>query len=51
MLKSGTRLIVDFEECINKTSGRGTVSIGIDHEDGSEPEELATWHFFVGAAR
>lgn len=51
MLKSGTRLIVDFEEWINKTSGRGTVSIGIDHEDGNEPEELATWNFFVGPAR
>jgi hypothetical protein len=23
-------------------------SIGIDHEDGSEPEELVTWRFLVG---
>jgi Domain of unknown function (DUF4365) len=48
MLASGTRLVVDFEEWINKMSGRGTVSIGIDHEDGTEPEELVTWHFLVG---
>lgn len=48
MLAGGTRLVVDFEEWINKTSGRGSVSIGIDHEDGKEPEELVTWHFLVG---
>jgi hypothetical protein len=48
MLASGTRLVVDFEEWINKTSGRGSVSIGVDHEDGNEPEELVTWHFLVG---
>lgn len=48
MLASGIRLIVEFEEWVNKSSGRGTVSIGIDHEDGSEPEELVTWHFIVG---
>jgi uncharacterized protein DUF4365 len=48
MLASGTRLVVDFEEWINKSSGRGTVSISIDHGDGNEPEELVTWHFLVG---
>jgi uncharacterized protein DUF4365 len=50
MLASGTRLIVDFEEWINKTSGRGSVSIGIDHENGEEPEKLVTWYFFPGPA-
>ena len=48
MLMSGTRLIVDFAEWTNKMSGRGTVSIGVDREDGKEPEELATWSFLVG---
>lgn len=48
MLASGTRLVVDFQEWVNKMSGRGTVSIGIDHEDGSEPQALVTWNFFVG---
>jgi hypothetical protein len=48
MLAAGTRLVVEFEEWINKSSGRGSVSIGIDHEDGNEPEELVTWYFWVG---
>jgi hypothetical protein len=48
MLADGTRLVVDFEEWINKSSGRGSISIGIDHEDGNEPEELVAWHLWVG---
>lgn len=48
MLDSGTRLVVDFEEWVNKSSGRGAVAIGIDREDGNEPEELVTWQFLVG---
>ncbi|HTZ44784.1 MAG TPA: hypothetical protein VMB79_13055, partial [Jatrophihabitans sp.] len=48
MLAGGTRLVVDMEEWINKSSGRGSISIGIDHEDGNKPEELVTWQFFVG---
>jgi hypothetical protein len=50
MLADGTRLVVDFEEWINKSSGRGSISIGIDHEDGNDPEELVTWHLWVGPA-
>ena len=50
MLEAGTRLVVDFEEWINKSSGRGSVSIGVDHEHGYEPDELVTWHFWVGPA-
>ncbi|PWR12481.1 hypothetical protein DKT69_23865 [Micromonospora sicca] len=48
LLAQGKRLVVDFEEWINKSSGRGSISIGIDNEDGSDPEELVTWHLFVG---
>ena len=48
MLASGTRLVVDFAEWVNKMSGRGSVSIGIDHEDSSEPEKLVSWHFLAG---
>lgn len=48
MLASGTRLLVDMEEWINKTSGRGSITIGIDHEDGNAPDELVTWWFLVG---
>ena len=48
MLASGTRLVVEFEEWINKSSGRGVVSIGIDHEDGNDPEVLLSWQFPIG---
>lgn len=48
MLQSGTRLVVDFAEWINKSSGRGSISIGIDHEDGEDPEPLVNWHLAVG---
>jgi hypothetical protein len=48
MLTSGTRLVIDFAEWINKSSGRGTISVGVDHEDGNDPEELVTWHVLVG---
>jgi hypothetical protein len=50
LLAGGTRLVVDMEEWINKTSGRGTISIGIDHEDGKGPEELASWSVMLGLA-
>jgi hypothetical protein len=48
MLSDGVRLVVDFEEWINKNSGRGSIAIGIDREDGNEPEPLVTWHLFPG---
>lgn len=48
MLATGTRLVIDMEEWINKSSGRGSISIGIDHEDLNAPEEIVTWQFFVG---
>jgi hypothetical protein len=48
LLASGKRLVVDMEEWINKTSGRGTISLGVDHEDGEDPEELASWGVLLG---
>ncbi|REK83723.1 DUF4365 domain-containing protein [Rhodococcus erythropolis] len=50
MLASGRRLVVDIEEWINKTSGRGSISLGVDSEDGEEPDELARWGVFLGTA-
>jgi hypothetical protein len=50
LLADGTRLVIDMEEWINKSSGRGTISIGIDQEDGNDPEELVTWQLLVGPA-
>jgi Domain of unknown function (DUF4365) len=50
MLASGTRLVVDIEEWINKTSGRGSITLGIDREDGKDPKPLASWSVFLGSA-
>ncbi|MDX2973373.1 DUF4365 domain-containing protein [Kribbella solani] len=50
MLAEGTRLVVDIEEWVNKTSGRGSITLGIDHEDGKDPEPLANWGVWLGLA-
>lgn len=47
-LGEGQRLVVDMEEWINKTSGRGRIALGIDHEDGKDPEPLAEWGVYFG---
>lgn len=49
-LADGQRLIVDIEEWVNKTSGRGSISLGIDPEDGEDPEALARWGVWLGLA-
>jgi hypothetical protein len=49
LLDNGKRLVVDSEEWINKSSGRTTISLGIDHENGTI-ETLATWGVFKGLA-
>jgi hypothetical protein len=43
LLASGNRLVVDIEEWVNKLTGRGAISLGIDREDGNPPEKLAEW--------
>lgn len=48
MLIEGTRLLIDIEEWVNKTSGRGAISLGVDNEDGNDPEQLASWTVFLG---
>lgn len=48
MLASGTRLLVEFEEWINKSSGRGKIAIAVDREDAEEPEQLVVWHLMIG---
>jgi hypothetical protein len=47
-LNNGKRLVVDIEHWINKTSGRGAISLGVDNEDGQEPENFASWSTIVG---
>ncbi|MEV4334086.1 DUF4365 domain-containing protein [Streptomyces sp. NPDC049597] len=49
-LAQGQRLVIDIEEWINKTSGRGSIVLGVDHEDGNDPEELAHWGIMLGLA-
>ncbi|MFF2638642.1 DUF4365 domain-containing protein [Streptomyces niveus] len=47
-LAEGTRLVIDIEEWVNKSSGRGAISLGVDHEDGRDPEQIASWTVFLG---
>lgn len=48
MLQEGMRLVIDIEEWVNKTSGRGSITLGIDNEDGNDPTPLASWGVFLG---
>lgn len=47
-LAAGERLVVDIEEWVNKTSGRGSITLGVDNENGDDPEHLASWGVFLG---
>jgi len=42
-LQSGERLVVEIEEWVNKSSGRGSITLAIDREDGNKPDEIAAW--------
>ncbi|UYB40269.1 DUF4365 domain-containing protein [Streptomyces sp. Je 1-4] len=48
MLVEGMRLVIDIEEWVNKTSGRGAIALGVDNEDGNDPEQLVSWNVFLG---
>jgi hypothetical protein len=50
LLAEGKRLVIDIEEWPNKTSGRGTIALGIDNEDGEKPTPLANWWVMFGTA-
>jgi hypothetical protein len=47
-LAAGERLVIDIEEWVNKTSGRGEIILGVDNEDGQPPTELASWPIMLG---
>jgi hypothetical protein len=49
LLAEGKRLVVDVEEWINKSSGRGDITLGVDNEDGAIPSPLAKWGVFLGS--
>jgi len=48
LLVEDNRLLVDIGEWINKTSGRGTITLSVDREDGEDPMSLASWGVFLG---
>ncbi|GAA3244011.1 DUF4365 domain-containing protein [Actinocorallia longicatena] len=50
LLASGKRLVVDMEEWVNKTSGRGSIYLGVDNEEDEKPQELASWGVYLGLA-
>ncbi|WP_083975144.1 DUF4365 domain-containing protein [Herbidospora daliensis] len=47
MLSRGSRLFVEYDDWVNKTSGRGTVTIFAEGKDG-EDVELGSWAFIAG---
>lgn len=47
LLGRGKRLIIDVEEWVNKTSGRGVIVLSIESGD-AERTELARWGVFLG---
>jgi len=50
LLVEGKRLVIDVEEWVNKTSGRGAITLGIDNEDGDDPSPLVNWGVMLGLA-
>jgi hypothetical protein len=48
LLAEGKSLVIEIEEWINKTSGRGSITISIDNEYGEKAAPLATWTVFLG---
>jgi len=50
LLNQDQRLVVDIEEWVNKTSGRGSIILGVDREDGDGPFPLARWDVFLGVS-
>jgi len=49
LLASGERLVVDMEEWITKSSGRGSITLGVDSEEWvTDPSPIASWSVFLG---
>lgn len=49
LVADGNRLIIDIEEWINKTSGRGSLALGLYHDRYSAPTRLAEWTVLLGS--
>jgi hypothetical protein len=50
LVADGNRLTIDIEEWINKTSGRGSIALGLYHDLYSPPTRLAEWTVLLGTA-
>lgn len=48
MLADGLRVVIDIEEWSNKSSGRGSITLGIDREDGEPPDPVVSWDVMLG---
>ncbi|MBF6546965.1 DUF4365 domain-containing protein [Nocardia brasiliensis] len=48
ILASGQRLLIEVEEWINKSSGRGSITLKLDNEGHEPPKEVATWWIMLG---
>ncbi len=49
LVADGNPLIIDIEEWINKSSGFGSISLGIDNGYAQEPTRLAEWCVLLGS--
>lgn len=49
MLASGDRLVLDVTEWINKTSGRGELTLSFYNENSGKFTPLERWHVFMGS--
>lgn len=50
LLERDRRLVVDVEERVNKTSGRGEIVLSVEN-GGAERTKLARWGVFLGMRR
>ncbi|UBH05290.1 hypothetical protein K8P10_000801 [Leucobacter sp. Psy1] len=48
LLRSGRRLLIEAQEWVNKSSGRGDIRIISVDEDNEDAQELGSWFIMVG---
>ncbi|MBD9699548.1 DUF4365 domain-containing protein [Flavimobilis sp. GY10621] len=48
LLQDGRRILLEADEWINKTSGRGDIVIASVDEDGEDRQELGSWYIRAG---
>lgn len=48
LLQGGRRILLEADEWVNKTSGRGDIAIVSVDEDNANPQTLGSWSIFAG---